>query len=372
MKRKMLIVIDTIKPMVDGVSVFLDNILPLLSDRYAVTIIAPDYGEVCYENVKLIQFPVRRIIYGDYGIPKINRKIIKREVEQCDFVFNHESLIPHSSSFFALLYARKFNKPFFTYVHSIDWELFSESMHLPPMAKYIVRGILKIYGRWFLNRGSVTIASFETIEKILREKNKFKGRFEVAPVGTSDDFKPGKSKHFFDGKIVIGYNGRISVEKGLDVLLRAFSILSSKFNNLTLLIVGDGPDRNMFNNTKNVKITGFISQKEVAEYLRAMDIYVLYSATETSSISTLEAMKSGVCCVVTNVGCIGDYLKHGYNGYFIKNREELMEALERLITNEKLRKTLSKNAAESTLKYTWENTARNLTNFFDNYNQNND
>ena len=366
MKREVLILIDSLKPMVDGVSIFLDNILPYLVKKYDVTIIAPDYGEVIYENVRLIKFPVYKFGRGEYGLSKIDRKIIKNEVKKCDFIFNHESVSPFSASFFALRYAKKYKKPFFTYVHSIDWELLTETFSIPWPLKKIEKSLLKIYGRWFLSHETVTIVSFPTIENILR-KIKVRGRFEIVPIGISDIFYPGKSTFSLQDKIVLGYVGRISREKGLDVLLDIFLQLKAKFDNVYLLIVGDGPLRNIFNNRENVKVTGFISHKDAAECFRAMDIFVLPSVTEANSLSTLEALKSGVCCVTSDVGAIRDYLKNGFNGYFYYTQDELYSLLEKLIKNEKLRKTIGMNAGKSVIEHTWEKTADNLIKIFEKY-----
>ena len=114
MKMKLLIFIDTLKPLIDGVSVFIDNILPLLAKKYDITIIAPHYSNETYENAILITFPLYKIINFDYGQAHINRKIIKNEVKKCDIIFSHESASPLSASFIALKYARIYKKPFFT------------------------------------------------------------------------------------------------------------------------------------------------------------------------------------------------------------------------------------------------------------------
>jgi len=366
MKKKLLIFIDTLKPMVDGVSMFLDNTVGTLSQKYDVTIIAPRYSTEPYENTNLITFPLRKLPNLDYGLPKNNRKIIKREVKKCDFILNHESLSPHTASFFGLLYARKYKKPFFTYVHSIDFELSSEVIKIPNFVKKIEKTFLQIYARWFLNNETATIVSFPTIEKILKEI-KVKGSFETVPIGITDIFRPGKSKYSLQDKIVIGFVGRISREKGLDVLLDVYLQLRKKYHNLFLLIVGDGPLRNSIEGHEDVKITGFVSHQEVADYYRAMDIFVLPSLTEANSLSTLEALKSGTCCVTSEVGAIGDYLKDGFNGYFIHNKEELYTVLEKLIQDEKLRKTAGINAAKSVAELTWDNTTNKLIQVFNKY-----
>lgn len=356
MKKKLLILIDTLKPMVDGVSTFLDGTMSYLSEKYRVTVIAPDYGETSYSDINLIQFPIFKYKLTAYGFPKINRKIIKREVKTADFILNHESILPLSTSFYALNYAKKYKKPFFTYIHTLDWELPTEIIRMPNFVRKFGRFLFKIYGKWFLNNCTVILVSFPTIEKILRE-NRVQGRFERVPIGISDIFEPGKSTFSFNDKTVIGYVGRVSREKGLEKLYKAFLTLDSKFDNLFLLIVGDGLDKDIFKGDRNIKITGFVSHEEVAEYLKAIDIFVLPSVTEANSLSTLEAMKAGVCCVTRDVGAIKDYLKHGHSGYLFDEEEELVDILEKLIINEKLRKEMGRNARESVLKYTWENTS---------------
>ena len=200
---------------------FLENTLPLLVEKYEVTIIAPKYSDETYENARLITFPMINFIGVEYGAPKVNRKVIKREVKNCDIIISHESVSPFASSFFGLYYAKKFNKPFFTYIHSVDFELFTEVFKLPIIVKKIEMSLLQIYARWFLKRETATIVSFPTIEKMLK-KIKVKGRFETVPIGITDIFYPGESKIDFNGKIVLGYVGRISREKGLDLLLDIF------------------------------------------------------------------------------------------------------------------------------------------------------
>ena len=241
MKKNLLIFIDTLKPKIDGVSMFLENTLEGLTNTYNVTIIAPRYSNEKYENAKLITFPVYEIPGADYGITRVKRKIIKEEVKKCYFILNHESLSPGNISFYGLRYANKFKKPFFTYIHSIDFELITELFHLPFLKK-LEKKFLQVYARWFLSRETATLVSFPTIEIILR-KIKVVGRYEIVPIGISDIFKPGKSNFSFQDKIVIGFVGRISREKGLDVLLNIFLQLQKKFDNLILLIVGDGPLR---------------------------------------------------------------------------------------------------------------------------------
>ena len=82
---------------------------------------------------------------------------------------------------------------------------------------------------------------------------------------------------------------------------------------------------------KNIILTG--SKDNVVPYLQAMDIYVLPSLTETTSISTLEAMSCGLPVVVTPVGYVKNYIHDGKNGLFFpkKNSGILARKINELI-----------------------------------------
>lgn len=369
MKQKLLIIMDTIRPMVDGVSTFLDRLLPYFSEKYDVTVIAPNYGEKNYPGIKIIKYPVIRYDEESYGLPVVKRKIVKDQVKKCDIVFSNESISPFPThSLFAARYARIYDKPMFTYIHSIDWELFPALYDfLPSFFRHMLNKILIIFGDWFLNNQTAAVVSFPTIAEIMK-KNNIKPNFEFAPIGITSIFKPDDKVHErFSDKIVLGYVGRVSVEKGLKVLLDVFRDLKKKYENLFLLIVGDGPDRNIFEKQKDVEVTGFIDYEKVPGFFDDMDFFVLPSYTEANSLSTLEAMKSGVCCITRDVGAIKDYIKNGENGFLFQKDSELENILEKLIEDKKLRKNIGDNAYESVKKFTWENTSDSLIRIFEKY-----
>ena len=236
MKKKLLILIDTMKPMIDGVSIFLNYTLPYLTDKYDVTIIATDYSNETYENAKLIKFPRIFSNITGYGPVFVNRRIIKKEVKKCDYVLNHESVSPIAASFFALKYAKKYNKPFFTYVHSIDWELFPETISIPKFIRNLAKDISKIIICWYLRiENNIKIVSLPFLKNKLEDVG-VTGDYEIIPIGISDYFKPVKVKKNFKNKIVIAYSGRVSREKGMDILLSGGFISRSQKSPVFILI----------------------------------------------------------------------------------------------------------------------------------------
>ena len=119
----------------------------------------------------------------------------------------------------------------------------------------------------------------------------------------------------------------------------------------------------MFSNKENVIITGL--KENLAPYYQAMDIYVLPSLIETTSLTTMEAMASGTPVIVTPVGFLKEYINDGQNGLVFpkKNSYTLYNKIVYLKENSVIRERLARNGRDTILKnYTWELTAKEIIN----------
>ncbi|MFK8068644.1 MAG: glycosyltransferase family 4 protein [Gammaproteobacteria bacterium] len=133
------------------------------------------------------------------------------------------------------------------------------------------------------------------------------------------DTKGFSKKHwgFDQSDFVFGTIARMSEEKGHRVLIKAFSKLTEKYQNIRLLLVGDGPlFRELMemvrglNLQEKVKFAG--SQTEVERVLNDLDCYVSPSHTEAMPMSILEAMACALPVVATDVGSVGHLLRDDY------------------------------------------------------------
>lgn len=118
---------------------------------------------------------------------------------------------------------------------------------------------------------------------------------------------------------VVGTVARLDPVKNQQMMLKAFAKVRSVMPNTVLLLVGDGPSRAELEQLVDalgirdaVRFTGF--QTQVAEYIALMDVYLLSSRTEGTSMTLLEAMNLAKPCVATAVGGNPEIVLHGETG----------------------------------------------------------
>lgn len=95
--------------------------------------------------------------------------------------------------------------------------------------------------------------------------------------------------------------GRLARQKGVDILLKAWSEVRARIPSATLVIVGDGPDRSDLESAAGPGVLFVGEQCDPWSYVDAGTIAVVPSRWEGLSLSMLEAMWSGKSMVVTRV-----------------------------------------------------------------------
>jgi glycosyltransferase involved in cell wall biosynthesis len=117
-----------------------------------------------------------------------------------------------------------------------------------------------------------------------------------------------------DEEFVVGWVGRMSREKGADVLLESLALLGDRSVHASL--IGDGPDRPMLEGRARAlgiadHITWHGIVPEARRLFAAFDVFVLSSRTEGTPIVLFEAMAAGVPIVTTGVGGVPDVVGMG-------------------------------------------------------------
>ena len=109
-------------------------------------------------------------------------------------------------------------------------------------------------------------------------------------------------------------------------------------------------------------------QIEIGNILRRTDIYICASIYESFCLPVLEAMTCGATVITTNNGGNMDFVEDGKNALIIEkdNIEDIINKIELLLQNEKLRKELSKNAVITSAEYNWEDIITKIEEYYRN------
>ena len=135
-----------------------------------------------------------------------------------------------------------------------------------------------------------------------------------------------------------------------EFLLRGFARFLERYNNAVLLVVGEGPMKNILerktrdlNIESQVIFTGF--QQNALGILADVDVAVEAGTYDTLSRVALETMGAGTPLVANDVGAIRELVNHEENGLLIRygDEDEFTNALHRLVNDEQLRTRLAKN-----------------------------
>jgi glycosyltransferase involved in cell wall biosynthesis len=150
-----------------------------------------------------------------------------------------------------------------------------------------------------------------------------------------------------DNEFLFGYVGRLSVEKGIEYLMKAGVMLLEKDIPLRILVIGDGPQadeiyefvrENALEDT--VIFAGF--QKNVVDILPAFDVFVLPSLTEGTSMALLEAMACGLPIIATAVGGTPKVVDSHKNGLLVPpaSPQAIVDAAQQLYADTGFRKKI--------------------------------
>lgn len=145
--------------------------------------------------------------------------------------------------------------------------------------------------------------------------------------------------------------GRLAQEKNLVFLLDVMKDLVPSLPKLKLLIVGDGPDYDLYKEIiekdhleNNVIMTGKVAWEEVPYYYHLSDIFLTASHTETQGLTVIEAMASSVVPICIDDESFKNTIIDGLNGRIFNNEKECKEIITELYNDSELTKKLSNQA----------------------------
>ncbi|WP_340268365.1 glycosyltransferase family 4 protein [Sphingobium mellinum] len=171
----------------------------------------------------------------------------------------------------------------------------------------------------------------------------------------------------------IVFVGRVAREKGIDLLIRAFALLSSRHPDWRLVVVGphlesQGGDGEAFmaelkeqaaQSGAPIDFTGPVfDQQQLVDHFRRSAIFVYPSVAELGEafpVAPLEAMACGCAPVVSDLGCFEDAITPGVHGLSFDHRDPtgqpLAQALEQLMMDEGLRRRFAEASRAKSQDY---------------------
>ncbi|MCX6750410.1 MAG: glycosyltransferase family 4 protein [Candidatus Pacearchaeota archaeon] len=297
--------------------------------------------------IHLKYFPIGNFITNRFKIGRSVREL-RGILNKCKFDLVHVHM-PIPPEFF-----NEFNRIKLPYVFTFHG---TELVDFTYSKKIIQKLIFNpIYLRIFRKSRKLTSVFSWSFKDLKRE---LVSKIVVIPNGVdSRIFKP--LKNIKQKKNVILFAGRFIGIKGIKEILE----VAKQLTKYEFWFAGEGPLANLIErpNTKNL---GFKSTEELVKLYNQATICIFPSYTESFGLVGLEAMSCGRAVIATPLG-FSEYIENGKDGIIIPAKDEvaLKNAIVNLMTNEKKRKMLEKNAREKALKYSWDKVAEKYLEVF--------
>lgn len=280
---------------------------------------------------------------------------------------------PFTSGQLAIRYCKPRSIPI-VFTNHTRYDLYAQA-YLPMVPESLGDAFLRAYMPSFCRACSLVISPSPGIKEVLQRFG-VDSPIEVIPNGI--DLAPfrnpprkinrqmlGLEEH----DIVLTYMGRLGPEKNLAFLLRAFAGVAKTCDQVKLLIIGDGPERENLEDRVHymgigarVRFTGMIPYPELPDYLVLADVFVTASVTEVHPLSVIEAMAVGLPVVGIRSPGISDTIEDGVTGLLAPEEDIAVftAKLTHMIIDAEKRREMAANARKAANAFAIENTIQVL------------
>jgi len=261
-----------------------------------------DLVENLNDNVLIIKAKKNNLLYITIDLLRITKKY------NIDFVFAH-MYWAQKSIFLSTLFNRNLKTYFFD--HGLN--LWKGKIHI--MLTHIIAF-----------KAEAIIVVSEAKRKIKIEKENFKySKVQLIHNCFKQSVEIDESKIILpdiQDKFTIGFVGRFSSVKQLDILIDVAKILLKSTNNFRFILVGDGPEMSEIKNQikdNNLEMyfitTGFVL--DPLSYMRTFNVFILPSIREDLSVALMEAGSVGLPSIAFDVGGNKEIIIDGETGFII-------------------------------------------------------
>ena len=233
-----------------------------------------------------------------------------------------------------------------------------------------------VFSRWVAARTDCLIAPTGKV-RILLQKYGVRCPVFVVPSGIdlapfsreADPWRSAVLRASLDipaDRTILAFVGRLAEEKNVDELLRCRAALGDV--PVTLLIVGDGPDRPRLEQTAaalslaapDVVFAGMVPPEQVADWYQLGDLFVSASTSETQGLTYIEALAAGVPALCRADPCLAGVIRNGENGWQYRDEAEFQARLSEFLAQPHHRERLASCARASAEEFSAQRFAKRV------------
>jgi 1,2-diacylglycerol 3-alpha-glucosyltransferase len=299
-------------------------------------------------NIYYIKSLPLGVIYPDVRMPVSYRHRYLRELIEWKPDVIH-SQCEYFSYQFAGYISRKTDAPIVHTYHTLYEQYVTYIFPSQRLGTYFVGKLSKFR----LRKADAVVAPTAKVETALKNYG-LRNPIHVVPSGialeqhkqriTDEERKARRSKLGIPEDALVLLNlGRLGTEKNLTELVELFSLARAQYNNLILLIVGDGPARKELEDTADrlhvkeyVIFTGMVAPDQVHAYYQLGDVFVSASTSETQGLTYVEAAANGLPLLCRRDPCLDGVLVEGKNGWEYEAEEEFCEIIDAIFNHPEL------------------------------------
>lgn len=347
----------------DGVSLTLNRLVKFLEmQNIPVLVFGPTIDEPAIDhNGTLVKLPSIRMPVSGRGEYRVTSGIstkAEQELEAFNPTLVHIAT-PDWGGYKALKWAQENRVQVVSSYHT-HFTSYFEYYGLTPIEFLSWR-----YLSWFYNSTThVYVPSQSMIDELIRHDFD-KDKMKVWARGVNTDlFSPEKrdmnwrrKAGFEDDDIIVTFVSRLVWEKELDTFRQCVQRVAANNKKVKALIVGDGPAKEELQQLMpEAHYTGFLEGEDLAKAYASSDVFLFPSHTETFGNVTLEAMSSGLPCLVADATGSKSLVEHGVNGGLAEpeNKADFAKKLSIIVSDETLRNSMKEASRQKALSYDWE------------------
>lgn len=344
----------------DGANQALNRLVGYLQRQGAqVRVYAPKVANPAFPSKgKLVGVPSIAIPgRAEYRLPVALSPRVRRDLAAFAPHVVHVSS-PDIAGHRAVSWARRHRLPILASVHT-RFETYPRYYNMA-----FLEPVLEAVLRRFYRRCDALVAPSESMAQVLRAQ-RMNYDIDIWSRGVDRDvFHPGRrdtawrqSLGIADDEVVIGFLGRLVMEKGLDVFSDSIDQLARRGVAHRVMVVGEGPAHDWFTERlPQAVFTGFQGGADLGRAVASMDVLFNPSVTETFGNVTLEAMACGVPVVAAAATGSQSLVDDGVSGRLIAPGavRQFAEALRAYVEDADLRARHGAAGEARSLEFSWD------------------